>query len=67
MVRTMKDEIFKVLPNEYDNSISYYEVLTKVVDKLNVVIDKLDNIGPATDIQYSQENERIIIYEKEIA
>ena len=66
MVRTMKDEIFNVLPNEYDSSISYYEVLTKVVDKLNVVIEKLDNIGPATDVTYSQENERIIIYEKEI-
>ena len=65
-MRTMKNEIYKVLPNEYDNSISYYEVLTKMVDKLNILIDKLDNAKPSTDVTYNNENERIIFYEKEI-
>lgn len=62
----MRNDVYKVLPNEYDNSISYYEVLTKVVDKMNILIDKLNNIKPVTDIAYNSENERIIIYEKEI-
>lgn len=62
----MKDDVYRVLPNEYDNSISYYEVLTRVVDKINQLIDKLDNIGSATDIQYNEENERMVIYEKEL-
>jgi len=34
--------IYKVLPTEYDNSISYYEVLTKVKYKINEIIDALD-------------------------
>lgn len=62
----MRTDVYKVLPNEYDNSISYYEVLTKVVDKMNILIEKLDNIKPVTDITYNKENERMIIYEKEI-
>lgn len=33
----------KILPTEYDNSISYYEVLTKVSFKINEIIDELDN------------------------
>lgn len=32
---------FKVLPLVYDDSLSYYEVLCKVVDKLNEMIDDL--------------------------
>lgn len=34
--------IYKVLPTEYDNSISYYEVLAKVTFKINEIIDALD-------------------------
>lgn len=34
--------VYKVLPTEYDNSISYYEVLTKVKFKINEIIDALD-------------------------
>ena len=61
----MPNEVYKGLPNEYDNSISYYEVLTKVVDKLNQLIDKIESIK-GTDIQYMEETERMIIYDKEI-
>lgn len=38
---------FKVLPLVYDDSLSYYEVLCKVVDKLNEMIDELSEL-PAT-------------------
>lgn len=33
---------YKVLPLAYDNSLSYYEVLCKVVSKLNEVIEAQD-------------------------
>lgn len=36
---------FKVLPLVYDDSLSYYEVLCKVVDKLNEMIDSLDKLS----------------------
>lgn len=35
---------FKVLPLVYDDSLSYYEVLCKVVGKLNEIIEELDNL-----------------------
>lgn len=38
---------FKVLPLVYDDSLSYYEVLCKCVDKLNEVIEEVDKL-PAT-------------------
>lgn len=39
MVNKLKFWCFKVLPLVYDDSLSYYEVLCKVVTKLNEVID----------------------------
>lgn len=42
----------KVLPAVYDDSLSYYELLCKVVDYLNQVIDELNNHGDAiTELQ----------------
>lgn len=35
---------FKVLPLVYDESLSYYEVLCKVLKKLNEIIDSLDTL-----------------------
>lgn len=35
---------FKVLPLVYDDSLSYYEVLCKVVDKLNEVIGSMNEL-----------------------
>ena len=32
----------KVLPLTFDDSLSYYEVLCKIVNKLNEVIDELN-------------------------
>lgn len=50
----------KVIPLVYDNSLSYYEVLCKVVDYLNRVIDNqnniIDMIGPfGTEFQKLKE------------
>lgn len=50
----------KVIPLVYDNSLSYYEVLCKVVDYLNRVIDNqnniIDMIGPlGTEIEKLKE------------
>ena len=36
---------FKVLPLVYDGSLSYYEVLCKIVDYLNHLIDDVKKIG----------------------
>ena len=36
---------FKVLPLVYDDSLSYYEVLCKVVDKLNEMISSLNELS----------------------
>lgn len=35
----------KVLPAVYDDSLSYYELLAKVIDKLNEVIERYDASG----------------------
>ena len=37
----------KILPLVYDDSLSYYELLNKVVDYLNRVINNVDSIGEA--------------------
>lgn len=34
---------YKILPLVYDQTLSYYETLCKVVDKINEVIDYVDN------------------------
>lgn len=39
-VSTLKYWCYKVLPLVYDDSLSYYELLCKVVSKLNELIDK---------------------------
>lgn len=39
----------KVLPLVYDDSLSYYEVLCKVVDYLNNVIQNVDNLNDSVD------------------
>lgn len=38
---------FKVLPLVYDDSLSYYEVLCKVVAKLNEMISELNELSEA--------------------
>jgi hypothetical protein len=43
---------FKVLPLVYDDSLSYYEVLCKVVAKLNEMIDSMNELNDTVvDIQ----------------
>lgn len=61
----------KVLPLVYDDSLSYYEVLSKVVAKLNEVIKYVtttlyDSISELiqqyfVDIVYNEANEEIIL------
>ena len=38
---------FKVLPLVYDDSLSYYEVLCKCVDKLNELIEEMNTLPEA--------------------
>ena len=43
---------FKVLPLVYDDSLSYYEVMCKVVDKLNEMVGSLNELSDTVkDIQ----------------
>ena len=39
----------RVLPAVYDDSLSYYEQLTKLVAKLNEAIDSINEIGSGFD------------------
>lgn len=41
-IERVKFWCFKVLPLVYDDSLSYYEVLCKVCEKLNEMIDSLE-------------------------
>lgn len=34
--------MFKVLPLVYDNSLSYYEVISKLIDKQNEIIEAIN-------------------------
>ena len=40
----------KVLPLVYDDSLSYYELLCKVVDYLNNTIDDVNTLGTDVDL-----------------
>lgn len=55
-----------VLPQVYDNSLSYYEVLGKLIDKVNKLMDRIDNMKPVIDMTYNKPDERIIVYERNI-
>lgn len=44
MIENFKYYCQKVLPLVYDNSLSYYELLCKVISKLNEVIDGTNNV-----------------------
>lgn len=43
-VKKLRFWVQKVLPLVYDDSLSYYELLCKVVDKLNETIDMYDKL-----------------------
>ena len=43
-IEKVKFWCFKVLPLVYDDSLSYYEVLCKVVKKLNEMVDALQEL-----------------------
>lgn len=52
----------KVLPLVYDNSLSYYEVLCKVVDYLNNTIDAVNMLDDAFD----ENNKEVEEYKAEV-
>ena len=43
MIGKIRACCYKILPLVYDQTLSYYETLCKVVDKINEVIDYVDN------------------------
>ena len=43
----------KVLPLVYDNSLSYYELLCKVVEYLNETMENVNTIGENTNALYN--------------
>lgn len=49
MLETFKFWCFKVLPLVYDDSLSYYEVLCKVVDYINKLIEQDKVFGNEID------------------
>lgn len=53
---------YKVLPLVYDDSLSYYELLCKVVEKLNEVIDLADGF----EEQYNEVKQAIEELQKQI-
>ena len=50
MIGKIKNYCYRILPLVYDQTLSYYETLCKVVDKINEVIDFVDN-SLRTEIQ----------------
>ena len=47
----------KILPAVYDDSLSYYELLNKVVQKLNEVIDQGNDLSEGMTSLYFYVNE----------
>ena len=46
MIGKMKAYCYRILPLVYDQTLSYYETLCKVVSKLNEIIEFLDENIP---------------------
>lgn len=44
----------KIIPLVYDNSLSYYELLCKVIDKLNETIDNLNELNNQLTGEFNQ-------------
>lgn len=56
MVEPLKYHVQAVLPTVYDDSLSYYELLNKVVQKLNEVIDQMNDYEERTSVLEMQVN-----------
>lgn len=52
-VKHMKWWAYKILPLSYDDSLSYYETISKVADKLNEVVTFLNNYTTLNNIEYA--------------
>ena len=44
--------ITKAIPSEFDNSLSYLEILYKLTEKLNQVINVVNNVLEAKIVEY---------------
>lgn len=53
---------YKVLPLVYDGSLSYYEVLCKIVRYINGLVDDMKHSGE----QIAEMNEEIVVLQREI-
>ena len=62
MIEPIRFRCFKVLPLVYDESLSYYEVLCKVAEKLNSVIDSINNFQQEYKSYVDASIEKTIIY-----
>ena len=62
-VDKLKFRSYKVLPLVYDNTLSYYETLCKVVDKINETIQMLNDFEDA----YNDFERRFTVLESEFA
>lgn len=55
MVRRLHYWVQKILPLVYDDSLSYYELLAKVVKKLNETVDAVNEIPELVEKQFTTE------------
>lgn len=59
-IRYFKFWCQKVLPLVYDDSLSYYELLCKVVDYINKIIGNLNELTDEVDNNYNDLNDKIV-------
>lgn len=52
MIEELRYKTQAVLPTVYDDSLSYYELLNKVVQKLNEVIEQINVLTEQINNQY---------------
>ena len=67
-IRKLRFYCHKVLPLVYDDSLSYYEVLCKVVNKINEIIENPSGIKIADPVEWnisSQYGENVIVIDSD--
>ena len=60
MIEDLKFRVQAVLPTVYDDSLSYYELLNKVVQKLNEVIDATNAMSEGFQESLKAETDRVL-------
>lgn len=77
MINKVRYHVYKILPLAYDDSLSYYEVLAKLTESVNEVIDRinyfvdlsdeLDALSNKVDTNYNDLNQKIVTINLQIA